>query len=248
MSEKLNGKIAVIVGGSGGCGRSAARMFAEEGATVVVTYRPGKEANAAFLSELAGSGHAAFPVDVIDTKTIVALKEAVEKRYGRCDILVNSSGFTKPVDPANLDALDDDLIDRMFAVNWRGQFAVIRAFTPMLKASGDGLIVNISSIAGFNGQGSSIAYSACKAGIDVMGIALARALAPQVRVMTVSPGAVETSFVPGRGAEFYAKAAATAPLKKIPQADDVAAAVLACATHLKMSTGSLIIVDAGRAL
>lgn len=248
MVEKLKGKVVVIVGGSGGCGRSAARMFAEEGANVVVTYRPGKEANAAFISDLAGSNHAAYAVDVVDTKSIVAMKDAVEKRYGRCDILVNSAGFTKPVDPANLDALDDELIDRMFAVNWRGQFAVIRAFAPMLKATGDGLIVNISSIAGFNGQGSSLAYSACKAGIDVMGKTLGRALAPEIRVMTVSPGAVETSFVPGRGAEFYAKAAATAPLKKIPQADDVAEAVLACATHLKMSTGSLIIVDAGRAL
>ena len=248
MSQKLTGKVAVIVGGSGGCGRSAARMFAQEGATIVVTYRPGKEASAQFISQFEGSGHSAFPVDVEDTKTINALRDSVEKKYGRCDILVNSAGFTKPVAPQDLDGLDDDLIDKMFAVNWRGQFAVIRAFTPMLKASGDGLIVNISSIAGFNGQGSSIAYSACKAGIDVMGIALARALAPQVRVMTVSPGAVETSFVPGRGAEFYAKAAAGAPLRKIPQADDVAEAVLACATHLKMSTGSIIVVDAGRAL
>lgn len=248
MSAGLKGKVVVIVGGTGGCGKSAARMFAEEGATIVVTHRPGKESAAAFLSELQGSCHSACPVDVIDTKSINACRDEVQKRYGRCDILVNSSGFTKPVAHDDLDGLDDDLIDHMFAVNFRGQFAVIRAFAPMLKATGDGLIVNISSIAGFNGQGSSIAYSACKAGIDVMGIALGRALAPSIRVMTVSPGAVETSFVPGRGAEFYAKAAATAPLKKIPQADDVAAAVLACATHLKMSTGSLIIVDAGRAL
>jgi 3-oxoacyl-[acyl-carrier protein] reductase len=248
MNQKLGGKLAVVVGGSGGCGKATAKMLADEGATVVVTHRPGKAAAAGFIDGLPGTGHAAFPVDVIDTGSISALKDFVAGRFGRCDILVNSAGFTKPVDPANLDELTDELIDRMFAVNWRGQFAVIRAFAPMLKASGDGLIVNISSIAGFNGQGSSIAYSACKAGIDVMGKTLARALAPQIRVMTVSPGAVETSFVPGRGAEFYAKAAATAPLRKIPQAEDVASAVLACATHLKMSTGSLIIVDAGRAL
>ena len=248
MAQKLNGKIVVIVGGTGGCGKSAARMFADEGATVVVTHRPGKETSAAFLKDLHGKGHSACAVDVIDTKTINACRDEVQKRYGRCDILVNSSGFTQPVAHNDLDGLTDDLIDRMFAVNFRGQFAVIRAFAPMLKATGDGLIVNISSIAGFNGQGSSLAYSACKAGIDVMGITLGRALAPEIRVMTVSPGAVETSFVPGRGAEFYAKAAATAPLRKIPQADDVADAVLACATHLKMSTGSMIIVDAGRAL
>ena len=248
MPQKLTGKIAVIVGGTGGCGKSTARMMAEEGATVVVTHRPGKESAAAFLKDLPGKGHAAFPCDVADTKTINALRDSVKAKFGRCDILVNTAGFTQPVPHADLDGLTDDLIDRMFAVNWRGQFAVIRAFAPMLKATGDGLIVNISSIAGFNGQGSSLAYSACKAGIDVMGITLGRALAPEIRVMTVSPGAVETTFVPGRGEAFYKQAAATAPLKKIPQADDVAEAVMACATHLKMSTGSMIVVDAGRAL
>ncbi len=248
MTGKLSGKVAVIVGGTGGCGKSAARMFAEAGATVVLTHRPGKASAADFLHGFPGAGHSAFPVDVVDTRTINAFRDEVQKRYGRCDILVNSAGFTKPVAHNDLEGLDDELIDRMFAVNWRGQFAVIRAFAPMLKASGDGLIVNISSIAGFNGQGSSLAYSACKAGIDVMGRTLGRALAPEIRVMTVSPGAVETSFVPGRSAEFYAKAAASAPLRKIPQADDVAEAILACATHLKMSTGSIIVVDAGRAL
>ena len=113
-------------------------------------------------------------------------------------MLVNAAGFTKPVPHADLDALDDALIDRMFAVNWRGQFAAIRTFAPMLKASGDGLIVSISSIAGQTGIGSSIAYCAVKAGIDVMTKSLARALAPEIRVMGVAPGVVDTGFVPGR--------------------------------------------------
>ena len=136
----------------------------------------------------------------------------------------------------------------MFAVNWRGQFAAIRTFAPMLKASGDGLIVNISSIAALNGAGSNIAYGAAKAGIDVMGKSLARALAPEVRVMAVSPGVVATGFVPGRGAEFNEKAAASTPLKRVATAEDVAEAVLACATHLSYSTGATIVVDGGRAL
>jgi 3-oxoacyl-[acyl-carrier protein] reductase len=144
--------------------------------------------------------------------------------------------------------LDDALIDRMFAVNWRGQFAVIRTFAPMLKASGDGLIVSISSIAGQNGTGSSIAYCATKAGIDVMTKSLGRALAPEVRVMGVAPGAVDTGFVPGRGAEFNIKAAATTPLKRIATADDVADAVLACATSLRFATGTTLVVDGGRSL
>jgi 3-oxoacyl-[acyl-carrier protein] reductase len=87
-----------------------------------------------------------------------------------------------------------------------------------------------------------------KAGIDVMTKSLGRALAPEIRVMSVSPGAVATGFVPGRGEEFNKKTAATTPLKRVATAEDVASAVLACATHLKYSTGSVIVVDGGRAL
>jgi 3-oxoacyl-[acyl-carrier protein] reductase len=136
----------------------------------------------------------------------------------------------------------------MFAVNWRGQFATIRTFAPLLKASGDGLIVSVSSIAGFTGAGSSIAYCATKAGIDVMTKSLARALAPEIRVLGVSPGVVVTGFVPGRGADFNAKTSATTPLKRVATADDVAAAILACATHLGFSTGTTLVIDGGRAL
>lgn len=251
MPVKLDGKICVIVGGAGGIGTAAARMFADAGCHVVITHRPGAAQAAAATATvfgLPGGGHSCFPADVADTSTLVALKDSVQAQYGRCDILINTAGFTKPVAHADLDALDDELIDRMFLVNWRGQFATIRAFTPMLKASGNGLIVSVSSIAGMNGQGSSIAYCATKAGIDVMTKSLGRALAPEIRVLGVSPGVVETGFVPGRGAEFNAKTAATTPLKRVAQADDVAAAILACATHLTFSTGSTLVVDGGRVL
>ena len=247
MTQQLSGKVAVVIGGAGGVGRATARMLAEAGATVVVTYRPGKPEAGDFLKELPGSGHVALPADVAETKTLIALKDEVSKRFGRCDILVNSAGFTRPIAHSDLDALDDELIDRMFQVNWRGQFAAVRCFAPMLKATGDGLIVNISSIAAFNGAGSSIVYGAVKAGVDVMGKSLARVLAPEVRVMTVSPGVVDTQFVAGRGAEFNAKTAATTPLKRVASPEDVARAVMACATHLTYSTGSVITVDGGRA-
>jgi 3-oxoacyl-[acyl-carrier protein] reductase len=241
--HSLAGKAALVIGGAGGIGAAAARLFAEAGAKVAVTHRPGKEAAdraAPLVQALAGEGHVAIPADVADTKTLIAAREAISRVFGRLDILVNSAGFTKPIPHGDL--------DRMFAVNWRGQFAAIRTFAPMLKASGDGLIVNISSIAALNGAGSNIAYGAAKAGMDVMGKSLARALAPQVRVMTVSPGVVSTGFVPGRGAEFNEKAAASTPLKRVATAEDVADAVLACATHLSYSTGATIIVDGGRSL
>jgi 3-oxoacyl-[acyl-carrier protein] reductase len=117
-----------------------------------------------------------------------------------------------------------------------------------LKASGDGLIVSISSIAALTGIGSSIAYCAAKAGIDVMTKSLARALAPDIRVLAVAPGVVDTAFVPGRGADFNEKVAAATPLKRVGQPEEIAAAILACATHLTFSTGSTIVVDGGRAL
>ena len=136
----------------------------------------------------------------------------------------------------------------MFEANWRGQFAAVRVFRKTLEASGRGLVVNVSSIAGQNGVGSNIAYCAVKAGIDVMTKSLARALAPAIRVMAVSPGVVATDFVPGRGAEALAKIAPTIPLKRVGTADDGARAILACATHLDYSTGSIVLVDGGRAL
>ncbi len=247
----LHDKVVLIVGGSGGIGAATAKCFAAEGARVIVTHRDdaGKSTAAAqLLQSLEGKGHAAYPADVADTTTLLELRDAISSKYGRLDILVNTAGFTKPVPHADLDALDDELIDRMFAVNWRGQFAAVRTFAPMLKASGNGLVVSVSSIAGATGAGSSIAYCATKAGIDVMTKSLARALAPEIRVLGVSPGVVDTGFVPGRGADFNAKTSATTPLKRVAAAEDVAYAILACATHLGFSTGSNIVVDGGRML
>ncbi|MBN9008126.1 MAG: SDR family oxidoreductase [Rhizobiales bacterium] len=247
----LAGKVALVIGGSGGIGIATARCFAKSGAQVVITHREGSEkARQAhdLLSTFKGEGHSAVAADVADTKSLIVLRDNVLAKYGRLDILVNSAGFTKPVPHTDLDALNDDLIDRMFAVNWRGQFAAIRTFVPLLKASGNGLIVSVSSIAGSTGVGSSIAYCATKAGIDVMTKSLARVLAPEIRVLGVSPGVVDTGFVPGRGADFNAKAGATTPLKRVATADDVAQAILACATHLGFSTGANIVVDGGRSL
>ena len=244
----LAGKVAVVVGGSGGIGAATARLLAEEGASVVVTYRSDAAGAAKLIQTLAGSGHRAEPVTVEDTGTLTALASLVSEVYGRADILVNTAGFTKPVPANDLEALDDGLIDRLFQVNWRGQFATVRAFRSLLEASGDGLVVNVSSIAALSGVGSNIAYAAVKAGIDTMTKSLARVLAPKVRVMSVSPGIVDTDFVPGRDAAALAKIAPTIPARRIATADDVARAIAACATHLTYSTGSLVIVDGGRAL
>ncbi|MDR6874686.1 3-oxoacyl-[acyl-carrier protein] reductase [Bosea sp. BE125] len=248
MTQILSGKVAVIIGGSGGIGAAAARALAAEGATLVVTWRSDEATANAVIAGLPGSGHMARHATVEDSATLVALAADVADTLGRCDILVNSAGYTKPIPIADLDALADEFIDDMFKVNWRGQFAAIRAFAPLLKASGDGLVVNVSSIAGLNGVGSNLAYAAIKAGIDTMTKSLARALAPAIRMMSVSPGVVATDFVPGRDAAALEKVASTIPLRRVATAEDVARAIAACATHLTYSTGSILIVDGGRAL
>jgi NAD(P)-dependent dehydrogenase (short-subunit alcohol dehydrogenase family) len=248
-TDNLEGRVAVIAGGTGAIGLATARRLAALGARCVLLYRSGSAAQAeALAAALPGRGHVAIAVEISDSATLKAAADAVAQRLGRADILVNSAGYTKPVPIADLDALSDELIDDMLKVNFRGVLATIRAFAPLLMASGDGLVVNISSIAAFTGVGSNLAYIAAKAGLDAVGDALARALAPQVRVLSVSPGVVDSGFVPGRGADFNAKAAATVPLRRIGTPDDVAAAVQACATTLRYATGTRIVVDGGRHL
>jgi NAD(P)-dependent dehydrogenase (short-subunit alcohol dehydrogenase family) len=246
--ERLEGRTVLIAGGLGAVGRASAERFANLGARIVALHRRTPDEAKAVLAQLPKGEHFAVEASITDSASLARAAASVRERAGKLDVLVNTAGFTKPVPAGDLDALTDELIDSIFQANWRGVFATIRAFAPLLKASGDGLIVNVSSIAGFTGTGSNLAYVASKAGIDILGKSLARALAPEVRVLTVSPGVVESGFVAGRGADFNAKTAATTPLKRVGQADDVAAAIQACATTLRFSTGQVIVVDGGRAL
>jgi 3-oxoacyl-[acyl-carrier protein] reductase len=248
--SRLDGKVAVITGGLGAIGYATATRLAALGATCVLLHRKGDEAaaRAAALPSAQGQRHVAIRADIVDTPSLRAAASEVKATHGRCDILVNSAGHTRPVAAADLDGLTDALIDELMRANFRGVFATIRAFAPLLKAGGDGLVVNISSIAGFTGVGSNLAYVAAKAGLDVVGDALAKALAPAVRVVSVAPGAVESSFVPGRGEDFKARMATTTPLGRIGKPDDVAATVEALATTLRFVTGTRIVVDGGRHL
>lgn len=248
--SRLDGKVAVIAGGLGAIGYATAQRLAALGTSCVLLHRRAAdaEARAAALPSDRGQRHAAVRADIIDSASLQAASAAVRISHGRCDILVNSAGHTRPVPAGDLDALTDELIDELLQANLRGVFATIRAFAPLLKESGDGLIVNVSSIAGFTGVGSNLAYVAAKAGLDVVGDALARVLAPTVRVVSVAPGAVESGFVPGRGAAFTETMARTTPLGRIGLPDDVAAAVEALATTLRFVTGTRLVVDGGRHL
>jgi 3-oxoacyl-[acyl-carrier protein] reductase len=242
----LAGKVAVVTGGSSGIGAATVRMLAEHGATIVVGYNSGEARAQAVIAELPGTRHSAMRIVLEDSSTMRRAADAVRETHGRCDILVNSAGFTKPAPHGDLDALDDATFDAIMIANVRGPFAMIRAFAPLLRESGAGVIVNISSISGFTGSGSSVAYCAAKAALDTMTLSLGRALGPNIRVVAVSPGAVATDFVPGRDRAALEKIAAATPLKHVVTPQDVARAVLAAVTLLDVTTGAKIVCDGGR--
>lgn len=244
----LNGRVAVVVGGSNGIGAATARRLAEAGAVVVVGYNGGRERAETLVAELAGSGHLALRIPVDDSAAIAEAARKVDERFGKVDVLINSAGVTKAVPHADLDAMDDEAFDRILITNVRGPFAIVRAFAPLMRAGGDGIVVNVSSLSGTTGLGSSIAYCASKGALDTMSLSLARVLAPEMRVISVAPAAVATDFVPGRGRDLVEKQAASTPLGIVAEADDIALAILSAVTHLRLTTGSSIVVDNGRHL
>lgn len=244
----MQGKVVVVTGGSGGIGAEICRSFASQGATVAFTYRRGAEAAEHLISQLGGATHWAKQLEIDDSQALSAFADEVATRSGRCDVLVNCAGMTRFVPHADLDALDDELIDQIFRVNWRGAFAASRAFRPLLKNTGNALIVNISSIAGATGMGSNVAYCASKAALDCMTKSLARALAPEIRVVSVSPGLVDTEFVKALDQTWRDQQAARTPLGRLATPSEVGAAVLAVATTLTYTNGCIVPVDGGRPL
>jgi 3-oxoacyl-[acyl-carrier protein] reductase len=248
LATPLAQKATVILGGTGGIGTAVAELFAQAGAAVAVVASRDVDKARAVVAALHGSGHRGYACRIEDSAELLALAHAVAAEMGGAEILVNCAGFTRAIPHIDLDGLDDRTFDQILAVNMRGAFSAVRCFAPQLRARGNGLIVQLSSISATTGVGSNVAYCAAKAGVDAMGMALARALAPDIRILSVSPGVVDTDFVPGRDRRSREKLAATTPLKRLCTPEDVAQTVLACATTLRFSTGSVIQVDGGRHL
>ncbi|MFJ5851155.1 SDR family NAD(P)-dependent oxidoreductase [Streptomyces sp. NPDC092903] len=241
----LTGKVAVVTGGSSGIGAACARRLAEAGAHVVVGYNSGAARAEGVVAALPGEGHSSAHIPLDDSTTVGKAASLVADRHGVVHVLVNSAGTTKQVDHGDLEGLTDAEFDRILTVNVRGTFSVIRAFAPLLRSSGDAVIANISSISGTTGLGSSIAYCAAKAGLDVMTTSLARVLGPQVRVFNLSPAAVDTGFVPGRDPAAVRAQAASAPLRIAADPDDVACSLIGAVTSLRLSTGTVVVIDGG---
>lgn len=248
MTQALHHQVALVTGGGGGIGSAICYRLAQAGARVVITYNSNRLKAEAVRQTLPGDGHLVVQSPVDDSAAQMSLAAQIADAYGRLDILVNNAGLSRAVPHDDLDALDDDLIDTIFRVNVRGAIAMVRAMKPLLMVGDGGLIVNISSIAARTAVGSNIAYCASKAALDNLTMSLARALAPQVRVVSVSPGWVNGDYAQRMPPQMIQEQADFTPLGRIAEAEEVAEAVYAVAAHLKFTTGAIIPVDGGRPL
>jgi len=248
---ELNGRVAIVTGGGTGIGRAVCVRLAKAGAAaVVVNYSRSADDAKATANEVAnlGAKGIAHRADVSDEAQVVAMVEDAKKRFGRLDVLVNNAGTTHFIPHPDLDALTDEVWDEILSVNLKGTFFCCRAAAPELRKV-KGAIVNVASVAGHRAAGSSIAYAVSKAGVLQLTRALALALAPDVRVNSVSPGLVSSRWFRQRfgddaTAELESSTAERTPLQAVATPDHVAQAVMAFVEN-DLITGQDVVVDGG---
>jgi 3-oxoacyl-[acyl-carrier protein] reductase len=257
MRMSKDGLCVIVTGSASGLGAATAAILAKDGARIVVNYASSqKEAEqTADLCRSAGGEVVVVQGDVSRDEDCRKIAAAAAP-WGRLDALINNAGTTKHVPHGDLDGLSAEDFQRIFGVNTIGPFQMVRAARSLLetgaKASGRAsTVVNVSSVAGISGVGSSVAYAASKAALNVMTLSLARALAPLIRVNTVCPGYIDTPwFTKGRGAAGAAQVrdsiVARVPLKVASTAEDIAALVCFLATPPSSNmTGEVVRMDAG---
>jgi len=244
-------KVALVTGSATGVGAATALQLARRGWNVVVNYsRSVTEAEATESAcREAGADTLLLRADVAQDADCRALVATTVERWGRLDALVNNAGVSVFGDAAAWDALDVEAFQRIYAVNTIGSFQMVRACAPHLKAA-RGCIVNVSSIAGMLGIGSSVPYIASKGALNAMTLHLARTLAPEVRVNAVCPGLITSRwFVDGVGQEAADKLTANyermAPLGRPSTPDDVADAIVWLVEGARTTTGELVLLDSG---
>jgi NAD(P)-dependent dehydrogenase (short-subunit alcohol dehydrogenase family) len=253
-----DGMCVIITGSASGLGAATAGILAKGGARIVINYSNSKNEAEATAEACRKAGAA----EVVVVQGDVARDEDCQKivaaaaPWGKLDALINNAGTTKHVPHDKLDQLSAEDFQRIFAVNTIGPYQMVRAARSLLEASAKAsgraaAVVNISSIAGISGGGSSVAYAASKGALNTMTLSLSRALAPLIRVNTVCPGYIDTPwFTKGRG-EAGAKAVRDAVIAKVPlkvasTAEDIAQAVCYLATPVSSNmTGELLRMDAG---
>ena len=239
----LECKSAVVTGASRVVGRATALALAKRGCSVLINYsrsRVEAERTAEQAREL-GAKALCHPGDVSDDRVCREMMDVAVQSFGRLDILVNNAGTTKFIQHSNLDAVTDALWDQIFGVNLKGPFQCARAARKYLEASGEGVVINVASVAGVTGMGSSIPYCASKAAVINLTLSLARALAPKVRVNAVAPGFIAGQWTQegyGDNYETVKKSVESrSALGKVCQPEDVADAILSLITGSTAITG-----------
>ena len=244
---KLTGKAALVTGGGTGMGRAITLKLAAEGAHVAINYsRRAKEADETVAAaQRFGVRAFAMKADVSIEAEAVRLVEETVKQFGRLDVLVNNAGWSTVVPHRKLDGLTEDILERTWQTNVKGPIYITRAAIPHLLKSGGGSIVNTTSVAAYQGAGSSIIYGASKAALGAITKSLARAFAKDnIRVNAIAPGFVDTQFVdwpPG----IKEKQIAVSPMGRIPTPEDAANAVLYLACDATGVTAQTIFIDCG---
>lgn len=252
MPETRDRPVALVTGGGTGVGAASILKLAARGHDVVVNYSRSREEaeDTAEKATALGARALALKGDVAEDAACRDLIDTTIERFGRLDVLVNSAGATQFVPIAELDRQNAEDFQRVYGVNVVGSYQMARAAAPHLAKSARGAVVNVSSIAGVTGNGSSIAYVASKGALNALTLTLARLLAPEIRVNAVLPGLIDTRWLPaGLGEETYAAVktnfANTAALGDVCTADDIADAVVFLALDAAKMTGQLVNVDAG---
>jgi 3-oxoacyl-[acyl-carrier protein] reductase len=241
-------KVALVTGAATGIGRAVASRFASQGLAVAINYsRSEKEAE----ETLAAVRRHDVPAmlcrcNVADDRAVRDMVARCRDEWGGLDVLVNNAGTTHFIAHTDMEALTDAIWDEIFNVNLKGTFYCCRAAMPLLKER-NGSIVNVTSVAGLQGEGSSIAYAASKAALNCMTKSLARAFAPAVRVNAVAPGPVLTRWLADHmdRVERYLE---ITPLRRAATPEDIADTVAYLALGTTLTTGQVLIVDGGRTM
>jgi 3-oxoacyl-[acyl-carrier protein] reductase len=239
-------KVALVTGSATGVGRACAVRFAKLGYAVVVNYSKSESEALETLNLIEAEGAPVLlcKANVASGSEVTEMVAAAEAAFDRLDVLVNNAGTTHFVPHTDLDSLTDDVWRDILGVNLMGAFYCTRAALPLLKAT-KGNVVNVSSVAGLTGLGSSIPYCASKAALNCMTQSLARAFGPEVRVNAVAPGPILTRWLEGREAQV-AKYLEETPLGRAATPDDIADAILYLAAGTALTTGQVLVVDGGR--
>ena len=250
MSNYSSQPVAIVTGSATGIGAACAVRLSQNGYNVVLNYTRSLADTERTATQCNGGEVLLCEADISNDDACRALVAQTKEKWGRLDVLVNNAGMTRFADARDLDGLNKEDFDRIFEVNVTGHYQMTRACVPLLKESDIASVVNMSSHSGFSGIGSSIAYAASKGALNTLTVALARSLAPEIRVNAVCPGFVDTKWmsrkIQGEELEtFMARVATISPLKRMVHAQDVAEAVCWFALGGQAITGQLLVIDGG---